>query len=427
MREGQTGEDPLSPGVTGDATGDATPAPRVSGPLWNVEDFYPKPPPQEGPGWGFMLNNVPSNCSFEQLRSHIAWDRSKHIKLVWRPRSSHMLPPEEVPELLHEVRHRDVLYARQQLRLYLLTAALWSGLAVFNFSTSGARTNTPFIAYFILPLVLGILPAIQTGWALYRMRTRAVTWEDALEAAQNIRYQEWLSRRRASFTLTLIGALLLVGLVQLYTSIQNAFEGIFTDRSDEIWSAIDAAGLVKEAVWEGEVWRLLTGTVLHASIWHFFFNVLVLYAYGKVVEVLVARAYLPIVFLFSALAGSLFSLLLVPATSVGSSGGIMGIIGFLGVLGYYNRPNLPPGFLKSILGTVALVALFGLVAFAFVDNAAHAGGLLCGALLGFVLLPHRPAILPVRPSSFVNGLGVLCALGLLAGVLGSIVAMFTWP
>jgi membrane associated rhomboid family serine protease len=105
----------------------------------------------------------------------------------------------------------------------------------------------------------------------------------------------------------------------------------------------------------------------------------------------------------------------------------MGVIGFLGVLGYYNRPNVPPGFLRSILGIVALVGVFGILAFAFVDNAAHAGGLLCGALVGYILLPHRPTPLPVKSSRLVNGLGVLCTLCLLGGVLGSIVAMFTWP
>ncbi|HYP18830.1 MAG TPA: rhomboid family intramembrane serine protease [Chloroflexia bacterium] len=394
---------------------------------WNVEDFYPSPPAQEEPGWGYTVDKVPYGCTLDELRSYVGGDRSKRIKLVWTPRSSRMVPPEEVPELLHDVRHRDLLFTRKQLNSYLLTAVLWSALAVFNYSTSGARTDTPFIAYFILPLVLGIIPAAQTGWALWRMRTREATWEESVSAGQNIRYQDWLGRHRAPFSLTFIFALLLVGLVQIYTSMQHMFDGIFNDRPGGTWSAIDAAGLVKSAVWEGDVWRLLTGTVLHASIWHFFFNVLVLYAYGKVVEVLVGQAYLPIVFLFSALAGSVFSLLLLPATSVGSSGGIMGVIGFLGVLGYYNRPNVPPGFLRSILGVVALVGVFGLVAFAFVDNAAHAGGLLCGALVGYILLPHRPTPLPVKPNSLVNGLGVLCTLCLLGGVLGSIIAMFTWP
>jgi rhomboid protease GluP len=394
---------------------------------WNVEGFYPVPPTQEEPGWGYTVNKAPYSCTLEQLRSYVAADRSKRIQLVWTPRSSRMTPPEEVPELLHEVRHRDILHARHQLRGYLFTSAWLTAISVFTSSSSAARTDTPFISYLILPLVLGIIPAIQTGWELRRMRAREATWDESAGASQNIRYQEWLGRNKAPFAFAFIIALLLVGLVQIYTSMQNMFAGIFSDRPGGTWSAIDAAGLVKGAVWQGEVWRLLTGTVLHGSIWHFFFNVVALYVYGKVVEVLVARAYLPIVFLFSALAGSVFSLLLLPATSVGSSGGIMGIIGFLGVLGYYNRPNLPPNFLKSILGTIGLVALFGLVAFVLVDNAAHAGGLLCGALLGYILLPHRPTALPVKPDRLANTLGVLCALCLLAGVLGSIVAMFTWP
>jgi membrane associated rhomboid family serine protease len=410
-------------------SGEETLGPTVSStpvPPWKSDNLYPEPPPSEEPTWGYALDKIPYSCTFEELRSHIAWDRSKRIKLVWTPQSPHMRPPEEVRELLPDVRHRDLLYTKEQLRNYIFIAAIWTVFAGFNATSSGARSGTPFIAYFILPLVLGILPAMQFAWTLLRLRTREFTWEDALNAGQHLRYQEWLRRHRAPMTLTFIGALLLVGLVQIFTTIQHVLERIFVDRSQGTWSAIDAAGLVKSAVWEGEVWRLFTATVMHGSIWHVVFNLVALYAFGKVVEVLVGRAYLPIIFFFSAFAGSVFSLLLIPATSIGSSGGIMGIIGFLGVLGYYNRAVLPPGFLKSILGTVATVALFGLVAFVLIDNAAHAGGALCGALLGYLLLPHHTTTLPLKPNRLVNVLAVICALGIAASVLGSIIAMFTW-
>lgn len=416
--------------LPGSAPGEATPGLIVPGPPippWKTAELYPEPPHSEEPTWGYTLDKIPYSCTFEQLRSYVAWDRSKRIKLVWTPYSTRMMPPEEVRELLLDVRHRDVLHARHQFRNYLLIAAAWTALGGFNATTSGARTGTPFIAYFILPLVLGIIPAIQLAWTLRQMRTHEFTWEDALNAGRQIRYQEWLGRHKAPLTIIFIAALLLVGLVQIYTSIQHAFARIFVDRAQGTWSAIDAAGLVKSAVWEGEVWRLFTATVMHGSIWHFVFNFAALYAFGKIVEVLVGRAYLPIIFFFSAFAGSVFSLLLLPATSIGSSGGIMGIIGFLGVLGYYNRAILPPGFLRSILGTVALVGLFGLVAFVLIDNAAHAGGALCGALLGYLLLPHHSTTLPLKPGRLVKVLGVLCALGIVASVLGSMVAMFTWP
>ena len=394
---------------------------------WNSKAFYPQPPGSTVErGWGYTVGKDPYGCSLEHLRSYIARDRSKNIKLVWTPQSSHMLPPEEVPELLGDVRERDLLYVRHQLRQYLLSSALWMALALFNMSTSGGRASVPLIAYFILPLALGIIPAAQYAWALRRMRTHEFTWEEALNAGQEVRYQDWLKRHRAPLTLALIAALLLVGLVQIYTSLQHMFRPILEFGVSRTWSAIDAAGLVKSAVWEGEVWRLFTGSVMHGGLWHFFFNAAALYAFGKVVEVLVGWVYLPIVFFFSALAGAVLSLLLVPATSVGSSGGIMGIIGFLAVLGYYNRASLPPGFLKSILSTLALIALFGLAAFVIIDNAAHAGGAICGALLGYLLLPHRSTTLPQKPGRIETALAVLCTLGILASVLGGIIAMFTW-
>lgn len=422
------GEPLTTEGIAAAGTGEPEQGLRSLTPMgeaWNALDFYPEPPASDG-GWGYTINRVPYACTFEQLRSYIAWGRSKRIKLVWTPGSRRMVPPEEVPELLDDIKHRDVLYTKQQLRTYLITALIWTALAVVNASTAGARTNTPFISYLILPLVLGIIPAAQLAWALRRARIRPFTLRDALDAGQQIRYQDWLGRHRAPFTVSFIIAMLVVGLVQIYTSFQHLFDGIWRGGSGRTWSAIDAAGLVKSAVWDGEVWRLFTGSVLHGSIWHFLFNVLALYAFGKVVEVLVGRAYLVIVFFCSALVGSILSLLLVPATSVGSSGGIMGVVGFLAVLGYYNRSNLPPGFLKSILSTVTFVAVFGLIAFVLIDNAAHAGGALCGAALGYLLLPHRPTSLPLKSRPAISMLGWLCTAGLVASLLGSIIAMFTW-
>jgi membrane associated rhomboid family serine protease len=336
------------------------------------------------------------------------------------------MPPEEVDELRYDVTHRDILHAKEQLHHYLLIAVPWTILATLNAITTGTRTNRPFISYFLLPLLLGIIPAIQTAWTLRRIRTRDIAQESAFARIQELRYEEWLGRHRAPLTVSFIAALLFVGLAQIYLSTLHLFTNFLDQDEQRTWSAIEAAGLVKRAVWDGEIWRLFTSSMLHGSIWHFIFNVAALYVFGKVVEVLVGRVYLPIVFFFSALTGDLFSLLLVPATSVGSSGGIMGIIGFLALFGYYNRVNLPPDFLRSILGTIGYVALLGVVAFVLIDNAAHAGGTLCGVLLGYLLLPHHSSPLPLKSNRVLNALAVLCSLGMLASVLGSIVAMITW-
>ena len=92
-----------------------------------------------------------------------------------------------------------------------------------------------------------------------------------------------------------------------------------------------------------------------------------------------------------ALGGSVLSTMLTPNPSVGASGGIMGFVGFLAVLALRRRPLLNPGFFRNVMLNLVSAAVFGIIAFAFIDNAAHLGGFLTGAALGALLVPRaRP-------------------------------------
>jgi membrane associated rhomboid family serine protease len=129
--------------------------------------------------------------------------------------------------------------------------------------------------------------------------------------------------------------------------------------------------------------------VLHGNLIHLAFNVGALLFLGMLIERAANRYFMPLVFLFSAFVGSVFSLYLLPnGTSVGASGGLLGMLGFLAVLGWYHRHTLPPGFLRSMLISLGMIALMGVVGYQFIDNAAHLGGLVAGGFLGFVLVPR---------------------------------------
>ncbi|MGI8639159.1 MAG: rhomboid family intramembrane serine protease [Pyrinomonadaceae bacterium] len=100
-------------------------------------------------------------------------------------------------------------------------------------------------------------------------------------------------------------------------------------------------------------------------------------------------AHLAIVFLLAIIGGGLASLVFMPdAKSVGASGGIMGSIGYLAIYGYRRRRQLSPDFLKSMLVNIGFIAAFGLVAYQVVDNFAHLGGLIVGAIYGFIQIPR---------------------------------------
>lgn len=149
------------------------------------------------------------------------------------------------------------------------------------------------------------------------------------------------------------------------------------------------AGFVKQAFYDGQYWRILTGAALHGGLIHLAFNCYALYVLGKIIEILSNRAHLAIVFLLSVIGGSVLSLIFLPeGISVGASGGIVGFLGYLAVYGYRRRQLLTNAFLKNMLLNIGFIALFGLGINQYsdkiaIDNFGHLGGLLTGVIYGF--------------------------------------------
>jgi len=179
----------------------------------------------------------------------------------------------------------------------------------------------------------------------------------------------------------------------------------------------------------GQWWRLLTPMVLHGSVLHLLFNSWALYALGPGVEAAYgARRFLTI-YLLAGLAGSMASYLFNPGPlSVGASGAIFGLLGALAARVFTARSMLGREATKMQFGQIGSMIAINLV-FGFtvdgIDNAAHIGGLLVGALVGLVLAPQYRRIsafmpsLPPRPANdraaWIQVLVI--AVGLVAGFL----------
>jgi rhomboid protease GluP len=155
--------------------------------------------------------------------------------------------------------------------------------------------------------------------------------------------------------------------------------------SDWVFGFDLVAGLaakVNRAIAAGQVWRLVTPLFVHGGIVHLLVNMYSLNVLGPLVERLFGGRRMLAVYLLAGVGGSVASLALTPAASIGASGAIFGLLGALAAFLALHRRDLgTAGRLQ--LRQLALVALLnlGLGLTPGIDNAAHLGGLLTGAAL----------------------------------------------
>lgn len=153
------------------------------------------------------------------------------------------------------------------------------------------------------------------------------------------------------------------------------------------------------AVRNGEVYRLLTSTFMHASILHLVFNMYALSIIGKQVETFLGKSKFLLVYLFSGLTGSLLSCAITNSYSLGASGAIFGLMGSLLYFGYHYRLYLGSVLLGQIFPVIVINLVIGYIT-PSIDNAAHIGGLVGGLFLSMALGVNKDD----ERSSKVNGI-----------------------
>lgn len=130
----------------------------------------------------------------------------------------------------------------------------------------------------------------------------------------------------------------------------------------------------------GEYYRLITSAFLHAGIFHLLLNCYTLYIVGSQIESFIGKAKYVLVYLFSALTGSLLSIIFNDSIGIGASGAIFGLFGSLLYFGYHYRVYLGTVIRSQIIPLILLNLLFGFLLNG-IDNAAHIGGLVGGMLM----------------------------------------------
>jgi membrane associated rhomboid family serine protease len=159
---------------------------------------------------------------------------------------------------------------------------------------------------------------------------------------------------------------------------------------------------------QGQWWRLLTSVFLHGGLWHLLVNMWVLWNAGRLTERLYGNGRYAFIWFASALAASMTSVVWDPTqVSIGASGAIFGVLGAFIAHAIKPSTRLPKRILAVHWVSTAVFALFSLANGWFspgIDNAAHAGGLLMGVVLGLLLsqsLPQAPGVVaaPEHPAT----------------------------
>ena len=238
---------------------------------------------------------------------------------------------------------------------------------------------------------------------------------------------------RPTLTLAIIAITSIVSFTA-YVGLTIGSRGVVSD----LGPLYPVLALTKEGVAAGELWRLVTVTLVHSPgqtefFLHLGFNMYALYIVGPAVESIYGWPRMLLMYILCAITGSVASFVFSPPYpfAVGASGAIFGLFGVLFIASRVHHPVLARRE-RQIMTQVGMIILlnlaigFGLGGAIGIDNSAHVGGLVGGLWLGLILLPaDAPTISSAwqtpdgshvgwRPSPAVQVAGVAVLVGAVA-------------
>ena len=191
------------------------------------------------------------------------------------------------------------------------------------------------------------------------------------------------------------------------------------------WMNADSEALVRwgsnfgPQTYAGEPWRLASSMFLHGGAVHLLVNMITLVDLGRDCERFFGRTRFPVLYLLSGLGGSLASVYWNPlVNSVGASGAICGILGAMLMFMLDSSNRVPVAMLKSHATGIGIFLVYSIVmgvGDAPIDHAAHAGGLVAGAVCAWILSPWRRPV----PAAAGSLLMLIAIAGLLNGAPGA--------
>ncbi|WP_329004631.1 rhomboid family intramembrane serine protease [Kribbella sp. NBC_00709] len=133
---------------------------------------------------------------------------------------------------------------------------------------------------------------------------------------------------------------------------------------------------------ESEPWRLLTSAFTHVQIFHIFSNLFMLWQLGPPLEQMLGRLRFTVLYLLSALGGSVAVWILAApgSATLGASGAVLGLVGALLVISRARGLDI-----TWIIMYVAVTAVLSFV-IPNVSWEGHLGGFIVGAALAWIYL-----------------------------------------
>jgi rhomboid protease GluP len=215
-------------------------------------------------------------------------------------------------------------------------------------------------------------------------------------------------------TLAIIGVLALVFVVETARHATASAERL-----------IAFGALTRAEVFAGQYWRLESATWLHGGPEHLVSNAIALYVLGMICEHAFGGTQYFVLYVVSGLGGSVMSVLFNEGPSVGASGAIFGLQGAAIVLFRRHRDRIL--MRDRRIGVVLLGwAVYSIVTgwtSSFIDNGAHIGGVLTGALIARGLHPvaidPMPADRARTAQLWLTFVGLVLAYTLVAWIRGA--------
>ena len=349
---------------------------------WDLAEYSEGKPSEGAYGYRDQKGHDHAADSLEQLCELILHSR-EGIAYVWTPEAETCKIPEELSGLDDVLWQRAQRYARRDcvdaLKFGLLFGAvvLWSLLWSWQRYEGDleAMVSYPSLGIsLILLFVFGALPWYEGQKVLRAGKLKADRRENVIA---EVKFDIWMEKQPVTATRFLIGLLMVVGLGQLWV--------VYGFEEKVAGSAVKAAVLKPELDW----WRYVTTTFLHGNVLHWLMNTSALLFLARRVEVLASWPHLFAAYGLAMVAGSLSSVYWDPQRStVGASGAILGLLGFLLVFEWKHKDQVPKGTRKRLVAGLVSIILLGVFGFSFMDNAAHAGGLLAGGAYGLIAFPR---------------------------------------